>query len=61
MATELYPSRVHVNEDQFKDTDWVGFYGNATEEIPADMPEPLGNPVQMTARFDSDHARNLVT
>eukprot|EP00957_Ditylum_brightwellii_P065966 5002561-Ditylum_brightwellii.AAC.1 len=25
------------------------------------MPEPLGNSVQMTAWFDSDHAGNLVT
>eukprot|EP00957_Ditylum_brightwellii_P130437 9950699-Ditylum_brightwellii.AAC.1 len=24
------------------------------------MPEPLGNPVQMTAWFDSDHTGNLV-
>eukprot|EP00957_Ditylum_brightwellii_P010126 765134-Ditylum_brightwellii.AAC.1 len=25
------------------------------------MPEPLGNPVQMTAWFDSDHTGNVVT
>eukprot|EP00957_Ditylum_brightwellii_P192296 14638538-Ditylum_brightwellii.AAC.1 len=49
MATVLHLSQVHVNEDWFKDADWVDFYDDVTEEIPVDMPEPLGNSVQMTA------------
>eukprot|EP00957_Ditylum_brightwellii_P039743 3007819-Ditylum_brightwellii.AAC.1 len=56
MATVLHPLHVHVNGDQFKDADWVDFYCDITEEIPADIPEPLGNSIQMTAWFNSDHA-----
>eukprot|EP00957_Ditylum_brightwellii_P186077 14167580-Ditylum_brightwellii.AAC.1 len=61
MVALMNPSQVHVNEDQFKYDDWVDFYDDVTEEIPSDMPEPLGNTVQLTAWFDSDHEGNLVT
>ena len=31
------------------------------EELLADMPKPLGEPVRMTVYVDSDHAGNLIT
>eukprot|EP00957_Ditylum_brightwellii_P133435 10173183-Ditylum_brightwellii.AAC.1 len=61
MATIMHPSCVNTQEEWFKEADWIDFYGEVAEEIPADRPEPLGNPVQMTAWFDSDHVGNLVT
>ena len=42
-------------------TDWEDFYGEVQEEVPHDAPEPLGEPVSITAFVDSDHAGNLVT
>ena len=41
--------------------DWTDFYGDVKEELPPDMPEPLGLPVQMTTFVDSDHAGDKVT
>ena len=40
---------------------WTNFYGDVEEELPADMPKPLGEPVRMTVYMDSDHAGNLIT
>ena len=48
-------------KNRFTSPDWTDCYGNMSKEIPADAPEPLGNAVQITAWFDSDHAGNLVT
>eukprot|EP00957_Ditylum_brightwellii_P111301 8487963-Ditylum_brightwellii.AAC.1 len=61
MAAVLHPSRVHVDSTRFKQADWVDFYGDVSEEIPTDMPEPLWKSVEMTAWVDSDHAGNLAT
>ena len=36
--------------------DWTKFYGDVKEELPPDMPQPRGKPVQMTTYEDSDHA-----
>jgi hypothetical protein len=41
--------------------DWSDFYHDAKELIPPDMPEARGQPVQMTAFVDSDHAGDTVT
>jgi hypothetical protein len=41
--------------------DWTDFYKDVKERIPSDAPEPLGNPVEMTAYIDSDHAGDKVT
>jgi len=60
MSTIFHPSMLHVNEQRFKVADWKDFYGDMKEGMPEDMPEPLGNPVKMTAWVDSDHAGNLV-
>jgi hypothetical protein len=39
----------------------MDFYTNATEVLPLDMPEPLGEPVQITTFVDNDHAGDTVT
>ena len=36
-------------------------YPDAIDELPHDMPEPLGNPVDITIFVDADHAGNRVT
>ena len=36
-------------------------YPDATQNIPYDMPSPLGNPVNITCFVDADHAGNRVT
>jgi hypothetical protein len=41
--------------------DWSDFYRDAREEVPQDAPAPLGQPVQMTAFVDSDHAGDKMT
>jgi len=39
---------------------WYQFYGDAKEELPPDMPEPLGKPVRQVTFADSDHAGDQV-
>ena len=46
----------YVPHTDTPDPDWTEFYRDVTEEIPIDMPEPLGKPVQTTCFVDSDHA-----
>lgn len=41
--------------------DWSQFYPGAKDEIPPDMPEPRGKPVQITMFVDASHAANVVT
>ena len=61
MSLVFHPSRIHIWQDRFQSNDWQDFYGNDKEELPADMPKPLGEAIQMTAFVDSDHAGNLIT
>ena len=51
----------YVTHDEIERPEWSEFYPNAEEILPPDMPEPLGNPVQMTTFVDSDHAGDKVT
>ena len=44
-----------------EEADWKEFYPDAKEELPPDMPEPLGKPVVITTFEDSDHAGDTVT
>jgi len=37
----------------------VDFYPDAREELPVKMPEPLGDPVQVLAFLDANHAGNM--
>ena len=39
---------------------WPQIYGDIKEEIPNDLPETRGNPVQITMLTDAAHAGNLV-
>jgi hypothetical protein len=45
----------------FIETDWSEFYGDVEEEMPPQMPEPLGSLINMTAFVDANHAGNVVT
>ena len=40
---------------------WKEFYPDATEDMPDNMPEPLGKPVKLTVFVDADHAHDKVT
>ena len=56
------PMIVPCDESAFNiNADWMEFYGDIEEEDPPRMPEPLGNPAQVTGFCDSDHASNVVT
>jgi hypothetical protein len=41
--------------------DWIDFYGDVKEPIPADLPTPRGYAVQTTEFVDSDHAGDLIS
>jgi hypothetical protein len=41
--------------------EWKEFYGDVAEELPARMPEPRGNAVDITCFVDANHAGNVVT
>jgi hypothetical protein len=46
----------------FVEADWRDFYGDVTEEeLPPNMPKPLGHQVNMTVFVDAYHAGNVVT
>jgi hypothetical protein len=38
---------------------WKEFYPEASDRLPPNMPEPLGNPVVIAAYVDANHAGNL--
>jgi hypothetical protein len=40
---------------------WIEFYPDAEEDVPADMLEPAGMEARLTTFVDADHARNQVT
>jgi len=47
--------------DDFPVFDWTDFYGDVSEAIPTNAPAPRGNPVQINAFVDANHAGNQVT
>ena len=58
------PKEVILDEACFSQApmdEWKEFYGDVAEQIPTDMPEPLGNPATITCFVDADHAGNVVT
>jgi hypothetical protein len=56
------PKMPKIDESAFnQDADWSDFYGDVHEELPANMPEPRGNAVTISAFVDADHAGNVVT
>ena len=38
----------------------MDFYGEVKEELPANMPEPHGNPVTISAFVDANHTGNVI-
>jgi len=53
-----------IDDVIFNDIDreeWNDFYKDAHEEVPIRGPEPLGNPVRITAYVDANHAGNMKT
>jgi hypothetical protein len=54
-----YPS---IDQNLFKHgEEWATFYGDVTEAIPPNAPEPRGKSVILRTFVDSDHAGNMVT
>jgi hypothetical protein len=49
------------SEVNFVKHNWSELYPGAKEELPPDMPEPKGKPIQITTYFDSDHAHDIQT
>ena len=41
--------------------DWRDFYGDVSEEMPQDMPEPKGKSVVVSCIVDANHAGNVIT
>ena len=54
------PSYAQIKANRFKRYDWQDFYRDAKEDIPLDMPNPLGKPVVISVFVDSDHGGNKV-
>jgi hypothetical protein len=52
---------VNWKEDDFPNHDWSTFYADAKEELPPNMPEARGNPVQINCFTDANHAGNRIT
>jgi hypothetical protein len=51
-----------IDEDVFVKTDWSdSVYETELPAAPINMPEPLGNPVIISAFVDADHAGNVIT
>jgi hypothetical protein len=55
------PNYIEWERASFIEYDWKEFYHDAQEAIPPNAPEPRGQPVQINAFVDADHAGNKVT
>jgi hypothetical protein len=55
------PNYVSWDQPSFTNYDWKEFYHDAKESTPPNAPEPRGNPVQINAFVDADHAGNKIT
>jgi hypothetical protein len=50
------PTYPDIDQSNFKTCDWKEFYGDVTEALPLDAPQPLGKDVDIRMMVDSDHA-----
>jgi hypothetical protein len=50
-----------VDSSDFPKQDWSSFYGDVQEEVPNNVPEPLGYEFVMRAYVDADHAGDKLT
>jgi hypothetical protein len=55
------PADPIIDDQQFLEVDWTELYGDMVEELPPRMPEPLGNPINISVFVDANHAGNAVT
>jgi hypothetical protein len=56
------PSEPDIDMSQFERQDWSqSIYGDVTEELPSNMPEPRGLGFKMVVNVDSDHAGESLT
>ena len=53
--------RPQYDETRFIEADWKSLYGDVSEDIPANKPEPRGIPVRVSLFCDADHASNFLT
>jgi hypothetical protein len=58
MGKLVFNSHSPKIEDSFfyANADWKDFYGDITEELPPNMPEPWGHSVIISAFIDANHA-----
>ena len=55
------PTYPCIDMSDFKECDWKQFYGDVTEAIPPNAPEPRGKDVDLRMFVDSDHAGDKLT
>jgi hypothetical protein len=55
------PTYPDIDLDSFPSYDWTEFYGDVSEAIPTNMPQPLGKEVDIRMMVDSDHAGDKQT
>jgi hypothetical protein len=55
------PRYPNIDPQRFTKYDWRDFYRDASEKIPPDCPEPLGNYVMTSCFVDADHASDRAT
>ena len=53
------PRHPFIEESRFITCDWSDIYPDAAEDIPSDLPPPLGNDVSTTCFVDASHGSNL--
>lgn len=50
-----------IPDSKVEEVNWKEQYPGASEELPKDMPKPMGKPVTITVFVDADHASERVT
>ena len=56
----LDPTYPQVDMKSFHKADWTDFYGDVSEAIPNNAPEPRGKEIELHMVVDSDHANNKI-
>lgn len=55
-------SCLDIDFDKYEmDQDWMKFHGTVTEDVPDNIPEPLGKEFIMRAYVDADHVGDKLT
>eukprot|EP00980_Cylindrotheca_fusiformis_P023715 scaffold10845_cov79-Cylindrotheca_fusiformis.AAC.1 len=55
------PEYPDISMSRFHKYDWVDFYKDAKEEMPDDVPVPLGKEVSVHCFVDASHASKIAT